>query len=162
MAAFLVEPSQTLAASFQKALEEQAIYLGNDEISEYITHSKDASFGINLRLGEVARTEYWLQENEKYLGRIQIRKNPSGRFSDIASHVYYEIRPSEQSKGYGTKILALGIEKARDLGMDKLIIASDETNVASRKIIEHNRGVFEKKVSVPDSPTPTYLYTIKL
>lgn len=162
MTVSLVEPSQILAASFQKALEEQGIHLDDQEISEYIKHSKDVSIGENLKPGEVRRTEYWLQENGRYFGRIQIRKKPSGRFPTIASHVYYEIRPSEQNRGYGTMLLALGIEKARELGMDKLIIASDETNVASRKIIEQNGGLLEKKVPVPDSSTPIYLYAINL
>lgn len=138
------------------------MYMNDVETSNYIEHSKDASLGLNLHSGEVTRTEYWLQINGKYLGRIQIRKKPSGRFSNIASHVYYEIRPSEQGKGYGTTLLSLGLGKARDMKMNRLIIACDETNVASRKIIEHNGGVLKKTTPVPDSPTPTLLYTIEL
>ena len=162
MNAFLTKPSFALVRSFQEALEEQGLHMSDEEISDYIAHSKDASLGLHLRSGEVARTEYWLQENGKYLGRIQLRETPSGRFPDIASHVYYEIRPSEQGKGYGTAILALALEKARDLKMSNLILACDAANVASRKIIEHNGGVLTKTVSVPDSPIPTLLYTIAL
>ncbi|MHB0865320.1 MAG: GNAT family N-acetyltransferase [Minisyncoccota bacterium] len=162
MNAFLTEPSPALARSFQEAVEEQGLHMSNEEISDYITHSADASLGLRLSLGEVPRTEYWLQENGKYLGRIQIRKTPSGRFPDIASHVYYEIRPSEKGKGYGTAILALGLGKARDLNMSSLVVACDAANVASRKIIEHNGGVLTKTVPVSDSSTPTLLYTIEL
>lgn len=158
----LTEPSPALARSFQEAAEEQGLHMNDEEISDYIAHSKDASLGLRLRSGEVARTEYWLQEDGRYLGRIQIRKTPSGRFPDIASHVYYELRPSEQGRGYGTAILALGLEKARDLNMTSLVLACDAANIASRKIIEHNGGVLTKTVPVPDSTTPTLLYTIEL
>lgn len=162
MSAVLIEPSRALTHSFQDALAERGTHLSNEDVSEYVAHSKDASLGLNLRSGEVVRTEYWLQEGEKYIGRIQIRKKPSGRFPDIASHVYYEVRPSEQGKGYGNLLLSFGILKARHLGMNELLIVCDESNTASRKIIERNGGILKKRVPVPDSPNPTLVYAIEL
>ena len=50
------------------------------------------------------------------------------------------MRPSERRKGYGTLILELTLEKAKDLGLDKVLLTCDTDNVASAKIIEKNGG----------------------
>jgi predicted acetyltransferase len=63
-------------------------------------------------------------------------------------HIGYEIRPSQRRRGYGTEILRLTLEKAREWGLRKVLVTSDATNRASRRIIEANGGVFESEVEV--------------
>lgn len=50
-------------------------------------------------------------------------------------------------KGYGTLLLKLGLEKAKELGLkDKVLIICDDDNIGSYKIIEKNGGILENKV----------------
>lgn len=63
-----------------------------------------------------------------------------------SGHIGYSIRPSMRCKGYGTEILQLGIEKAKKLGIGKLLLTCKKSNVASQKVIERNNGVLEKEM----------------
>lgn len=128
---------------------------------EYIKHMRAAARGLGLANGEVARTEYWLVDGKRYLGRIQIRHKPSGSHPAIKSHIYYEIRSRQRGKGYGTNMLALGLAKARKLGMKRLIAACDESNAASRQVIEKNGGARFASKHDPARSETTILYRLE-
>ena len=49
-------------------------------------------------------------------------------------------------KGYGTEILQLGIEKAKELNIEKLLLTCEKSNIASQKVVERNNGILEKEV----------------
>jgi predicted acetyltransferase len=67
---------------------------------------------------------------------------------NMANHIYYEINPEYRGKGYGKKILTLGLEKAQELGLDEIYITCMEDNLASKKIIEANGGVFVQETMI--------------
>jgi predicted acetyltransferase len=48
--------------------------------------------------------------------------------------------------GYGTILLKLTLEKAREFGMSRLKIACDQRNKASIRVIEKNGGEFLERV----------------
>jgi predicted acetyltransferase len=57
--------------------------------------------------------------------------------------------------------LRLGLEKARDLGLRRVLVTCDETNIGSKKIIEYNGGVFENAVEA-ESPIKKLRYWIDI
>jgi predicted acetyltransferase len=89
---------------------------------------------------------YALFDDDKEIGLLQIRLKPSHSPkvpNDFASHIYYEIKPIFRNKGYGRKILELGLQEVKKLGLGKVVLTCDENNRASRKIIETNGGIFK-------------------
>lgn len=66
-------------------------------------------------------------------------------------HIGYYVRPTERRKGYGTEILRLNLEKARQRGLTRVLITCSITNTASEKVILANGGVFEKEVPGDDT-----------
>jgi predicted acetyltransferase len=64
--------------------------------------------------------------------------NPMPRHE--GGHIGYDVRPSERGKGCGTRLLRLTLQKARELGLDDVLITADEGNAASWKVIERNGG----------------------
>ncbi len=103
---------------------------------------------------------FWLVDGKKYLGTLLLRRDPLSP----EGQVHYSINPAERNKGYGTLILKLGLEKARELNFASVIITCKETNIASRKIIEANGGLFlDKEQKMGEAEELTILrYQIKL
>lgn len=109
--------------------------------------------------------EYELLDNEVIIGKIQIRMKPSHGTNvppDFANHIYYEIEETYRNKGYGKEILKLGLQEAKKLGLKEVIITCDETNTASKKIIEANGGEFLDKKSLLDGSGVMLKYIISL
>ena len=60
-------------------------------------------------------------------------------------NIDYGIRVSERKKGYGMALFRLLLQKCEEFGMTEVCISCHEINICSKKIIEKNGGVFEKK-----------------
>ena len=109
------------------------------------------------RLGDKSRIRnvgycdkvFWLTDRDEFVGQASIRPELSTSYLiTYGGHIGYSIRPSKRNRGYGTKILALALEKASDLGLGKALVTCDSDNLASRKIIERNGGVFESSMAM--------------
>jgi predicted acetyltransferase len=51
--------------------------------------------------------------------------------------------PSARRRGHATAALAQSLRLAAGLGIDPALVTCDDTNVASRQVIEKNGGVLE-------------------
>ena len=63
-------------------------------------------------------------------------------------HCGYTVRPSERGQGYAREMLRLDLDKARALGLKRLLVTCDAANPASEKVILANGGVFERLAAV--------------
>ncbi len=157
----LVLPTSKYKKSFLQALDEylkeeslpstQDLFLLDKkvlekEFSTYVTKLVDESLGKNLPVGYVSHTVYWLIDSYEFIGRVDIRHSLTEHLMRIGGHIGYDIRPSKRQQGYGKEILKLVMPKAKALGLKKVLVTCDETNIASKKIIEANGGVFENSV----------------
>ena len=102
--------------------------------------------GPHLPDGWVAGTTLWCVEDDEFIGTVQIRHELTPALRMVGGHIGYEVRPSARGRGHATRMLALALPVAHDLGIDPALVTCDSTNVASRKVIEANGGR-------PDTPT---------
>lgn len=110
----------------------------------------------------VPQSPFWITRGGDYVGRLDIRHSLNERLRLFGGHIGYDIRPSLRRKGCGTRALALGLEEARKLGLDRVLVTCSEHNVGSRKIIEANGGVLEDMVETPFREELTCRYWIDL
>ena len=75
-------------------------------------------------------------------------------------HCGYSVRPSERGKGYAKEMLYLNIGKAKELGIDKLLITCDVENKASEKTILANNGIYEKTIEVEGCQIKRYWISV--
>lgn len=156
-----IEPSPAYKESFREALEEfaQANIKGFwnaretlTDIDRYIVQAKKQSQGMDLPEGWVPASTFWLIDNDMFIAHVNIRHRLSDDLRRIGGNIGYFVRPSMQKKGYGTKLLKFALLKARELGLEKILITCDKDNVGSRRVIEKNGGVFDREISVEDRP----------
>ncbi|WP_232696109.1 GNAT family N-acetyltransferase [Brevibacillus daliensis] len=96
----------------------------------------------NLPEGWVPASTYWLVTKERSIvGAVNIRHGLTEKLSQSGGHIGYGVRPSARRKGYASKMLALALEKASELGLDQVLVVCDEINTASWKTILKNGGI---------------------
>ncbi len=93
--------------------------------------------------GIVPATYLWWVDGEEYLGRLSIRHSLTPWLRDFGGHIGYVVRPSARGRGHAQAMLAASLPVAHDLGIDLALLTCDDTNPASRRVIEAAGGVFE-------------------
>ena len=127
----------------------------------YIRHLDEAARDIGLQLSFVPCTTFWLIANDtQILGESRLRHRLTTSLEHEGGHIGYVIRPSGRRKGYGTRILALTLEKARDLGLNRVLLTCDTDNIGSARIIEKNGGKLASQGISNNSGKPISRYWI--
>ncbi len=102
--------------------------------------------GEGLRPGLVNASTYWLIDaGRKLLAVSNLRHGLTPELRRAGGHVGYGVRPSERGKGYGTQLLALTLNEARKLGIERALLVCDKTNLASAAVIRRNGGTLESE-----------------
>jgi predicted acetyltransferase len=168
---FLAEPSVTYRNSFIQSIQEfqaegrhlhyelKSITSEFDAFVQELNYQKDRA---RLKHGRVPASEFWLINNDEFIGRLSLRHELNEYLLKIGGHIGYEIRPSKRRQGYGTEILRLGLEEARELGLHRVLVTCDEDNIGSKKIIEHNGGIFENAIEIGGDPVKKLRYWIDI
>jgi predicted acetyltransferase len=115
-----------------------------------------------LMPGELPYEDFWMMEGDQWIGKLTLRTAIDEKYLHAGGHIGYEIRPTRRRCGYGTAILRLGLEKARERGLTRVLLTCDETNLASQKVIERNGGSLESIVDVEGQTARKMRYWINL
>ena len=98
--------------------------------------------------GFVPATTYFALDKERnvIVGAIQIRHFLNKHLRNSGGHIGDGVRPSERRKGYATEMIRLALEKCKEIGIDRVMISCNESNIGSKKSILNNGGIFERTV----------------
>lgn len=99
---------------------------------------------INPKLNTTTNRYIFFVNNEP-LGELGIRTTLNEKWLNKGSQIFYKIRLSKRNQGYGTKMLELALEECKKLGMKKVRINCDDSNIASKRVIEKNGGKIDIK-----------------
>lgn len=93
-------------------------------------------------------------------GALNLRFYLTKGLFETGGHIGYGIGPKFRGLGLGNLILKLGLEKAKEIGLQSVLITAVKENEHSNKIIINNGGVYENSIQFEGS---TYLrYWISL
>lgn len=98
--------------------------------------------------GLVPQTTLWWAEGERVLGRLAIRHRLTPALEAAGGNIGYDVRPSARRQGHATAMLAAALPYAGSLGITEALLTCDETNIASRRVIEANGGRYIDSVGV--------------
>ncbi|MEU8238550.1 GNAT family N-acetyltransferase [Actinoplanes missouriensis] len=112
--------------------------------AEYVRWLRAQSLEESPRpAGHVPSTTLWWIRDDEYLGRVAIRHRLTEVLLEVGGHISYDVRSSARRRGHATAMLGAALPVARGLGITSALVMCDVTNVASRRVIEANGGVFE-------------------
>lgn len=93
---------------------------------------------------------YWLLDDAEIVGVVTIRHDLNEDLYKEGGHIIYGIRPSKRQQGYATEILRLALKEALAMGMLRVLLTCESTNIGSRKAIEANGGVLAEDYITED------------
>lgn len=119
--------------------------LRHDDFETWLKKCNDWRKGENLPDGFVQATQYICvrKKDNKIVGMLQIRHKLNDHMLSFAGHIGDSVAVDERRKGYGKRLLALGLRKCKQLGIERVLVLCKDTNVASRKCIIANGGKYE-------------------
>ena len=172
----LIRPNFKYKESFLKALHEYHQVDANDRLdiyelsvkelhtdfSKYLKQLLEESEGKHLPKGYVPQTTYWLVDGNEFIGRASIRHTLTEHLLREGGHIGYDIRPSKRGMGYGKNLLELALSEAKALGITKVLVTCNETNLGSKKIIEANGGLLENSVAMGNGNPRKLRYWIRI
>ncbi len=111
-----------------------------------------------VRPGLVPASTYLavLQDSGELIGMIDIRHRLNEGLLQFGGHIGYSVRPSRRRQGYAVEMLRLGLAECRKLGIDRVLLTCNKTNIGSAKTIQHNGGILENEIQTPDRITQRY------
>ncbi|MEZ0579811.1 GNAT family N-acetyltransferase [Nocardioides sp. MH1] len=96
---------------------------------------------------KVPSTYYWITDGsgsgEEVIGFLNLRHELNDWLLEEGGHIGYSVRPARRRQGHATRALALGVRRAGELGIDRVLVTCDSDNLASARTIEAGGGVFE-------------------
>ncbi len=99
-------------------------------------------------------------ESERLVGAVSIRHELKGRWLLDGGHIGDGVRPSERRKGIATKMIALALEKCRELGIPRVLMVCHKDNIGSAKSIIANGGVLENEIVLDGELNQRYWITL--
>ena len=107
----------------------------------YIRQLEDFSKGRGLPHSYAPMTSFWMVQDDKVIvGESRLRHKLTPALKLEGGHIGYSIRPSQRRKGYGTRLLELTLEKAKELGLSHVLVTCNTDNIASAQVIQKNGG----------------------
>lgn len=118
----------------------------------------------NIKPGKVPASTFFLikESDNKIVGMINIRHQLNEYLLKFGGNIGYSIRPTDRKMGYATELLKLGLDECAKLGIDKVLLTCDKSNMASAKTIQKNNGILENEIFDEESNEIVQRYWINL
>lgn len=108
------------------------------------------------------QTTYLVIEENKIIGILNARWEKVSVLMLFGGLIGYSIRPKYRGKGYANEMLKLGIDKFKEKGINEILISCKDFNIASKKVIEKNGGIFVREYYNNDEGYNYLIYNIKI
>lgn len=114
-----------------------------EDFPRYVREVEEQARGVNVPEGLVPATTFWLMVGECIVGTLNLRHTLNEYLAYEGGHIGFCIRPSERRKRYMTRFLRLALDEARRLGLSRVLITCENTNLGSAGVIRACGGVLE-------------------
>lgn len=142
----LVSPRESLRDGFVEMAREFAdsgddrYALARTDFDAYLAAGRRFAADADTPPDRVPMDELWLVDGDRVLGGSRLRHRLIPALERDGGHIGYDVRPAERGRGYGHRLLALALLRARRLGLDRALLTCETANAASARVIERAGG----------------------
>lgn len=111
-----------------------------EDFKQWLIQQDAWSRNESLPSGHVGQTCFWLMVDNVPVafGKIRHSLTPASRFQ--GGNIGYAVSSEYRGKGYGTTILKLLLQKAKEMNITEKLLTVEKYNFASKRVIEKNGG----------------------
>lgn len=99
-------------------------------------------------------------DRDIFVGAVNIRHYLNESLLLHGGHIGDGIRPSERRKGHATAMIGLALDECKKLGLERVLMICDKSNIGSAKSIMNNGGILENEIEVNGILLQRYWITI--
>lgn len=132
------------------------------DFNEWLAKVINQENGDKLPSNRVPATQFLTVIDGKLVGLINIRHRLTPELLMESGHIGYSIHPEERQKGYATEQLRLSLQEAKKVGLKKVLVTCDKTNIASAKTIQKVAGILENELISSNGKKIVQRYWIEL
>jgi predicted acetyltransferase len=141
----LVWPTQDVRVSYLVGEQADCLLRGtptqwleaaSEDFAEFVAVRR----GVQVRWG-VPSTVFWYVSGEYYLGTLVVRHELTAELAEIGGHIGYHVVAPWRRQGHATRMLAAGLTRCRELGLERVLLTCATDNEPSRRVILANGGV---------------------
>ena len=104
---------------------------------------READVTVEPDPGRVHCTHRWIVEDGAVLGAISLRHELNDFLFRAGGHVGYGVRPSARRRVLASWALGRMLDEARALGIGRVLVTCQDTDIGSQRLIEGAGGVLE-------------------
>jgi predicted acetyltransferase len=113
---------------------------------EYLRRLESKRLGQGLDPDEVPSTLLVADVAGEIVGRVSVRHHLNAFLAHQGGHIGFGVLPGHRRRGYASRILVGGLDVARALGIDRVLVTCDDDNIGSATVIERGGGVLDSTV----------------
>lgn len=111
------------------------------DLPTFLQECRNTRNGLNLPADKVPQSTYCLVAHDgRAVGLVRVRHRLNAVLFQYGGHIGYYVHPSERGKGYGRSALELGLEKLRQLNVDRALLTVNPANTLSKRVVLANGG----------------------
>lgn len=104
--------------------------------AEYLRLLEDQRQGVNMAADHVPSTFLAASVADTVIGRTSIRHSLNDYLAREGGHIGYGVLPRYRRRGHATEILRQSLIIARAVGLDRVLVTCDDSNIGSATVIE--------------------------
>lgn len=122
-------------------------YFGKPEWSFGQTVATLAAWARGEELGDfVANTTVFLRDGDVLVGHYNFRHELTPRLEQHGGHIGYSVGPPFRRRGFGSRLLAHGMDFGRQLGLPRILVTCSPDNPGSIGVIRNQGGVLQDTI----------------
>ena len=141
---------------------ESAFVLPGDDPNAFLARVAMFEAGEDLPADRVRMSWFWLLRGDRIVASSRIRHELIPVLLLDGGNIGYEVRPSERRRGVGRELLRLTLEEARRIGLRRVLLTTETTNIGSIGVILANGGAFADTSVSPNTGRTMNRYWIAL
>lgn len=129
-----------------------------EQVLEHCLKLEDKEYAKKLGKAQMKTFLLIRKQDDKVVGALNIRWNLPEKAKKFGGNIGYGIRPTERRKGYNKINLYLGLIEAQKIGLAKVKLVCDASNLGSIRTIEALGGILERTEVDPCDGVLTSIY----